>query len=65
MTDSPFQPRLAPRSRSDLRQRIASVAMRDDVVGVVCFCLIGLLLTLNFILRFPELGALIAQYNQF
>lgn len=27
--------------------------------------LIGLLLALNIMLRFPEIGALVAQYNQF
>jgi hypothetical protein len=32
---------------------------------VVAFSLIGLLVTLNMILHFPEWGALIAQYNQF
>jgi hypothetical protein len=32
---------------------------------VVAFSLIGLLLTLNVILHFPEWGAVIAQYNQF
>jgi len=31
----------------------------------VFFCAIGLLVTLNLILRFPELGVIIAQYNQF
>ena len=32
---------------------------------VVAFSLIGLLMTLNVILHFPEWGAVIAQYNQF
>jgi hypothetical protein len=32
---------------------------------VVAFSLIGLLVTLNVILLFPEWGAVIAQYNQF
>ena len=32
---------------------------------VVAFSLIGLLVTLNAILYFPEWGAVIAQYNQF
>jgi hypothetical protein len=36
-----------------------------DVQSIVAFCLIGLLLTLNVMFRFPDLGALIAQYNQF
>jgi hypothetical protein len=33
--------------------------------AVTAFSLIGFLLTLNFILRFPDLGILIEQYNQF
>ena len=32
---------------------------------VGAFSLIGLLVTLNVILHFPEWGAVIAQYNQF
>jgi hypothetical protein len=32
---------------------------------VVAFSPIGLLMTLNVILHFPEWGAVIAQYNQF
>jgi len=32
---------------------------------VLAFYLIGLLLALNFMLYFPGLGAVIAQYNQF
>jgi hypothetical protein len=32
---------------------------------VVAFSLIGLLTTLNLVLHFPELGALIVKYNQF
>jgi hypothetical protein len=31
----------------------------------VLFCTIVLLVTFNLILRFPDLGAIIAQYNQF
>jgi hypothetical protein len=36
-----------------------------DLPMVVAFCLLGLLLTLSFILRFPDLGAVIEQYNRF
>jgi len=32
---------------------------------VAAFSLIGVLIVLNVMFRFPELGALIAQYNQF
>jgi hypothetical protein len=36
-----------------------------DLFVVVTFCLIGLLLTLNLVLRFPDLGSVIEQYNLF
>ena len=32
---------------------------------IVTCCLIALLLTLNIIIRFPDLGILVEQYNQF
>ena len=46
-------------------QRILIAVTNPDLQAVVAFSLIGLLLTLNVMFRFPELGALIAQYNQF
>jgi hypothetical protein len=36
-----------------------------DLKVVVVFSLIGLLLALNLMFRFPDFGAVIAQYNQF
>jgi hypothetical protein len=39
--------------------------MTPDLCAVVAFCLIGFLLALNVILRFPDLGAVIEQFNQF
>jgi hypothetical protein len=35
-----------------------------EVLLIVIFCLSGLLVTLNLIFRFPDLGAIIAEYNQ-
>jgi hypothetical protein len=46
------------------RKAVAAI-MTSDLSAVVAFCLIGLLLALNLILRFPDLGAVIEQYNQF
>ena len=46
-------------------QWILIAVANPDLQAVVAFSLIGLLLTLNVMFRFPELGALIAQYNQF
>jgi len=43
-----------------------AAAFKDpSLIAIVSFCAIGLLVTLNLMLRFPDLGALIAQYNQF
>ncbi len=45
--------------------RLVTVITNPDLLTVVTFCLVGLLLSLNFILRFPDFGAVIEQYNQF
>jgi hypothetical protein len=45
--------------------RFKELAARTDFQLVVAFSLIGLLITLNLVTRFPEFGAVIAQYNQF
>jgi len=36
-----------------------------DLIAIVQFCVIGLLVTLVVMFCFPDLGAIIAQYNQF
>jgi hypothetical protein len=36
-----------------------------DLNAVVIFSLIGFLLALNLMFRFPDFGAVMAQYNQF
>lgn len=46
-------------------QWLLAVFSDPNLPMIVAFCLLGLLLTLNFILRFPDLGAVIEQYNQF
>jgi hypothetical protein len=45
--------------------RLVMVISTPELDAVIAFCLIGLLLTLNLILRFPDFGAVIEQYNQF
>ena len=42
-----------------------AIFSNPDLPTIVAFCLLGLLLTLSFILRFPDLGAVIEQYNRF
>jgi hypothetical protein len=46
---------------SSWRQVIADPGLQ----AVVAFSLIGLLLALNLMFRFPDFGAVITQYNQF
>ena len=48
-----------------VRSRLVTVITNPDLLTVVTFCLVGLLLSLNFILRFPDFGGVIEQYNQF
>jgi uncharacterized membrane protein YdfJ with MMPL/SSD domain len=45
--------------------RLVTVIANPDLQAVVAFYLIGFLLTLNLILRFPDFGAIIEQFNQF
>jgi uncharacterized membrane protein YdfJ with MMPL/SSD domain len=45
--------------------RLFTAITNPDLHAVVAFCLIGFLLALNLILRFPDFGAVIEQYNQF
>jgi uncharacterized membrane protein YdfJ with MMPL/SSD domain len=45
--------------------RLVTAIANPDLHAVVAFCLIGVLLALNLILRFPDFGAVIEQYNQF
>jgi hypothetical protein len=46
-------------------RRILIAVTNPDLQTIVAFSLIGLLVTLNVLFRFPDLGAIIAQYNQF
>jgi hypothetical protein len=53
------------KSASESWHRAYAVLTDPELQIIVAFCLIGLLLTLNLIFRFPDMGAVIAQYNQF
>jgi len=50
-----------------LRRNIgaAGASAYSDLHTTIAFVLIALLLALNFVLRFPDFGAIIEQYNQF
>ena len=69
-----YRPSVARESASGRRKlhpaeepwrRILIAVTNADLQAVVAFALIGLLLTLNVMFRSPDLGAIIAQYNQF
>jgi hypothetical protein len=47
------------------RSSSAQAAAYAGLHTKIALLLIGILLALNLMLRFPELGAVIAQYNQF
>jgi hypothetical protein len=47
------------------RLRFVAALANPDLLAVLAFCLIGLLVALNLILRFPAFGAVIEQYNLF
>jgi hypothetical protein len=52
-------------SGKNTRHRTIARIMNPDLLAIVAFCLIGLLLMLNLMFRFPDLGAVIEQFNQF
>jgi hypothetical protein len=45
--------------------RLVTAVSDPDLVTVAAFSAIGLLTAINLILRFPDVGAIIEQYNQF
>lgn len=47
------------------RRTFTLPAIDHDHLTVISLFIIVALMTLNFMLRFPELGAVIASYNQF
>ena len=52
-----------------MRDKMLAVIGNRDLIAVTIFSTVGLLLTILFVvylrLRFPDLGAMIEQYNQF
>lgn len=47
------------------RSFVASIISHSSLHTIIALYLIALLFALNVILRFPDLGGIIAQYNQF
>lgn len=67
MTERPTaqQQVVADRPNAGGRLRFKESTASGDFELVLAFSLIGLLIVLNLLFHFPELGAVIAQYNQF
>jgi hypothetical protein len=63
---TPQQRVIAQRAtETGLWPRFKERAAASDFQLVLAFSLIGLLIALNLMFRFPDYGAIIAQYNQF
>jgi hypothetical protein len=60
----PTKPRRL-RSPETSWDRFITAINNPQFLVIVAFCALGLLISLIFMLRFPELGAVIEQYNQF
>lgn len=74
MSQSPVIRKLQPLEKSEANPvnetpsqwpRLFAIFASSELPMIIAFCLLGLLLTLNLILRFPDFGAVIEQYNQF
>jgi hypothetical protein len=70
MTHLPVSRELQPLTKSRSSQSSAwssfvAAINSPDFLMIAAICLVGLLLTLTFMLRYPDVGALIEQYNLF
>jgi len=52
------------RPASTTPNRMATINSSDLPI-IIAICLAGLLLTLNFMMQYPDVGALIQKYNLF
>ncbi len=48
----------------NLYRRLVTTITDPDLITVIAFCALGLLVTLNVILRFPDFGLLVGQLGQ-
>lgn len=63
-----LQPLMKSRSAASPQtalSRVTGAFNGPDVLIVTALCLLGVLLMLNFMFRYPEIGELIQQYNLF
>ena len=64
-TTLPLQSRTLTQAATNVRSGASDAMTKGDLHFVLGFCVLGLLITLVVILRFPDFGALIESYNQF
>jgi hypothetical protein len=65
---SKLQPLTKPRNLRSAEtswDRFIAAINNTELLVIIAFCTLGLLITLNVMLRFPGFGAVIEQYNQF
>jgi hypothetical protein len=72
MTHLPVSPKLQPMTKHRSLQsaetpwdRFIAAINNTELLVIIAICALGLLITLNFRLRFPDFGAVIEQYNRF
>lgn len=54
-----------PSSIENALSRVAAIAFKSDLQAVAIFCVIGLLLTVNVIVYFPNFGLQLAELSVF
>jgi hypothetical protein len=60
-----LQPLPESRTVSKPPNRFLAAINSSDLPIIVAICLAGLLLTLNFMMQYPDVGEVIQQYNMF
>jgi hypothetical protein len=67
-TGSKLQSLTKPRNLRSVEtswDRFIAAINNTELLVIIAICTLGLLITLNVVLRFPDFGAVIEQYNQF
>ena len=54
-----------PSSIENRLSRAAAIVFKSDLQAITIFCAIGLLLTVNVIVRFPDFGIQLAELSVF
>lgn len=60
-----ISPPSPPGTAKTVEQERLATATNRDVNTIVALCAVGLLILLNVMLRYPDLGSVIERYNRF